>query len=116
MVAQVGKQALARCGASSPKDLVRSLVTTHRYLNHWRQHKNICLAISPESVPKTFLQGMEAAMKREIEELLEHVPMLARVYGKWPSYIYLVMFTPLSRGLLGAVATIAGLIVYHRLP
>ncbi len=54
-------------------------------------------------------------MKREIEELLEHVPMLARVYGKWPSYIYLVMFTPLSRGLLGAVATIAGLIVYHRL-
>jgi hypothetical protein len=29
-------------------------------------------------------------------ELLDHVPVLLRAYGKWPSYCYLVMATALQ--------------------
>lgn len=48
-------------------------------------------------------------------ELLQHVPILVKAYGKWPSYVYLLLATPMSRGLLGVVATIAAYIIYHRL-
>lgn len=54
-------------------------------------------------------------MKRDMGELLDHVPVLVKAYGRWPSYIYLLLATPLRRGLLGALATILALIVYHRL-
>jgi hypothetical protein len=35
-------------------------------------------------------------MKRDMGELLDHVPVLLRAYGKWPSYCYLVMATALQ--------------------
>ncbi|KZD22804.1 hypothetical protein A4A58_28100 [Tardiphaga robiniae] len=62
-----------------------------------------------------FLASMEAEMNRDMGELLDHVPLLVKAYGRWPSYVYLLLFTPLSRGLLGAMATIAALVVYHQL-
>lgn len=54
-------------------------------------------------------------MKRDMGELLDHVPVLVRAYGKWPSYIYLLLFTPLSRGLLGFVAAALGVFIYRGL-
>jgi hypothetical protein len=62
-----------------------------------------------------FLTNSEAEMKRDMGELLDHVPQLVKAYGRWPSFVYLLLFTPLSRGLLGAVATIAALVIYHQL-
>jgi len=53
-------------------------------------------------------------MKRDMGELLDHVPVLVRAYGKWPSYVYLSLFTPLSRGLLGTLAVIVGLVLLRR--
>lgn len=50
-----------------------------------------------------------------IGELLEHVPVLVKAYGRWPSFVYLLLFTPFSRGLLGALATIIAIIVYRGL-
>lgn len=55
-------------------------------------------------------------MKRDKRELLDHVPMLVRVYGKWPSYIYLLLFTPLGRGLVGFAAAVLSVFIYRGLP
>jgi hypothetical protein len=49
---------------------------------------------------------MEAAMKRDLAELLDQVPVLVRAYGKCPSYVYLLLFTPFGRGLLGFDAAV----------
>lgn len=55
---------------------------------------------------------MEVAMEQEMVELLDHVPMLVRAYGKWPSFIYLV-FVTLLRPRLFFVVSAAYFAAHH---
>ncbi|MEH2483603.1 hypothetical protein V1282_006960 [Nitrobacteraceae bacterium AZCC 2146] len=51
-------------------------------------------------------------MEQEMVELLDHVPMLVRAYGKWPSFIYLV-FVTLLRPRLFFVISAAYFAAHH---
>jgi hypothetical protein len=58
---------------------------------------------------------MEAAMKKDMGELLDHVPVLVRAYGKWPSYCYLVMATALQSKIALLFGSIAVGLLYKSL-
>ena len=54
-------------------------------------------------------------MKQDMGELLDHVPALVKAYGRWPSYLVILLCTPSFRGVLAASGALFALVLYRRL-
>jgi hypothetical protein len=52
----------------------------------------------------------EARKMKDLEQLLDHVPVLVKAYGKWPSFAYLLVATVRGVVLAGGV-----ILLYHLL-
>jgi hypothetical protein len=57
---------------------------------------------------------MEAAMERGMVELFDRVPMLVKAFGKWPSFIYLILVTLLRPRLFVVISAAYFAAYYHR--